>query len=356
MNRIIHFFALAALFIISSCGNSSNNDAATTADTEFQTFGNVRLVTFRYLTQDREVIAEFEKRYRIKVDVTVLPAGEILQRVQNNSLGGDVVITPSLEDIVRLKSFNFLQPFYVDAFAEGNLDDRFMDDKGFYAGLSRWTMAAIYNPNAVAESEVLTYKGLAKLPLRGIRMGMAHPDSSGLAGVVAGLSQIVNNQGAVLWTKLMLEGVTKPMRGSDYDQLDRMLAGELDMAFVSHGAALRWFLNGDPQHFAAAETWKIKYPRTETDNVNFMNMTCVGLINNAPNRPQAIQFIDFLFQQEAQEKLGDAIFEYPTEVYSNTGDYLAGLMDYPGRRLTADQLEDALPIGWEIINRLAAGE
>ncbi|MEM9836012.1 MAG: extracellular solute-binding protein, partial [Bacteroidota bacterium] len=347
--------SLLLLLLLASCENKSK-DNATTVTANQQTYGTVNLVTFRHLVQDQEIVKAFEERYRLKVNVEVVPAATIIRRAQEGVLGGDVVITPTLEDIVRLKNFDQLQPFFVDAFSRGNVDDGYLDDQGYFAGLSRWTMAAVFNPNAVAIEEVSTYKNIAKLPLRGIRIGMAHPDSSGLAATVAGLTRIVNDRAATLWTKLLYDGLTGSMIGNDYDVMDRMLKGDLDVAFVSSGAAVRWFLNGNPTHFKAAEAWRVKYPATETDEVNFFNMTSIGVIKNAPNRPQALQFIDFLFKKENQEKMGDAIFEYPTEAFSISNDYLSGIRGAPGRKISATETASRLPLAWGIINQVASGE
>ncbi|MEL6274458.1 MAG: extracellular solute-binding protein [Bacteroidota bacterium] len=355
MARLFYLGTVCLLCLLVACGGKTNseNESTGTVTPPAANQAGIKLITYRYLVQDQEIVEAFEQKFGAQIDVERLPISEIIQKAQNNQLIGDVVMVPTLEDATRLKNFGRLQPFYVDAFAKGNVDDGYQDDEGYYAGLSRWTMAAIYNPNAVAIDEVRTYKGLAKLPARGIRLGLAHPDSSGLAATVAGIARIVNDKGAALWAKLLLEGAQGGAYGSDYDQLDRMLKGDLDIAFVSSGAAIRWFLNGDPDHFAAAEAWRVKYPRTETDQVNFFNMTSIGVLANSPNRELALRFINYLFQKEQQEKMGDAIFEYPNEAFSLTNDYLLGVFDTPGREINTNELESRLPLAWGIINRLA---
>lgn len=355
MNRLFLIPFILLFTLLAGCGDSSSSQGATVANAQDKTYGTINLTTFRYLVQDQEMIKAFEQRYRLKVNVEVVPTATIIRRAQEGTLRGDLVITPTLEDIVRLKNFGQLQPFYVNAFSEGNVDDVYLDDQGYYAGLSRWTMAAVYNTKSVAQEELATYKNLATLPVRGIRVGMAHPDSSGLAGTVAGISRVVNDQAAALWTKILYKGLTGSMAGSDYDVMNRMLAGEIDVAFVGSGAAVRWFLNGDPTHFEASKAWQVKFPKTETDNVNFFNMTCLGMVKNAPNRDQALQLIDFFYLKENQEKFGEAVFEYPVEAFSMSNEYLDGIFDNLGRSVSATEIADRLPLAWGIINDVAAG-
>ena len=352
--KIIPFFSLCCLLLlIGSCGGNSSSNSQRQPTINGGAEQVLDLVTYRMLPAEREIIAAFEQQTGVQVNVIRKTSKQIIQEAQDNSLSGDLVMFPTLEDAVRLRNFDVLQPFFVDAFTDGSVDDRYLDNEGYYAGLTRWTMAAIYQPNTVAVDEVSSYINLAKMPERGIRLGLAHPDSSGLAGVISGLYRVVNPQGAQLWTQILLNGKTGPMAGNDADQLDRMLAGEIDVALVNIGAALRWFLNGDPLHFEAAETWRIKYPETQMDGVNFINISGVAMLANAPHRNLAAAFINHLFQKENVETLSNALFEYPNQAFAQPNDYLLSVMEVPGRQVNVEQLEEYIPQAWAIINNIA---
>ncbi len=317
----------------------------------------VRLMTWRYLPQDAAIIRAFENRYAVKVDVIVRPMAEIVaDAVAGKQLQADVLIVPTLEDAVRLKGFNALQPFFVDAFTNGDVGDRYLDNEGYWAGLSRWTMVTVFNPNSVTPNEASSYSGILKAVQRGQRLGIAHPDSSGLAGVVAGLHLNINPDAAALWAKTMYEKSVGGPQGSDYDQLDRMLAGQLDLAFISLGAAVRWFLNGDPQHFAAAEQWRVRFPRTTATDINFFNMTCVTMPANTPNRDMAARLIDFLFQRDSQETISNGWFEFPAQTFAEANNYLFGFPDVIGLKVSGEETENSLPAAWGIINGVAEAQ
>jgi len=317
----------------------------------------LRLLTWRYLAQDQEVIKAFETRYAATVEVIVRPMKDIIaDAVAGKALNADVLIVPTLEDAVRLRGFNALQPFFVDAFTNGDVADRFLDNEGYWAGLTRWTMVSVFNPKAVTSTEASSYLGLAKLTGRGIRLGVAHPDSSGLAGVVSGLHQNLNPDAAALWARTIYTKSVGGPQGNDQDQLERMLAGDLDVAFVSLGNAVRWFLNGNPRHFAAAEAWRVRFPHTGATNMNFYNMTCVTMPANALDRNLAAKMIDFLFQQNIQEILTTAWFEFPSQTFAETNDYLYGFPDNIGLKVSGEEIENSLPAAWGIINQIAEAQ
>lgn len=355
--------ALALILSVAACGNdkpaASNTGGIKAGPGSLnQSAGNtVKLMTWRYLVQDKEIIRDFETKYSVKVDVTVRPMADIItDAVAGTKLDADVLIVPTLEDAARLQGFGALQPFFVDAFTNGDVGDRYLDNEGYWAGLTRWTMASVYNPNAVTTEEAGSYKGIVQATTRNIRLGVAHPDSSGLAGVVAGLYTNLNPGAAQLWAKTIYERSTGGPQGSDHDQMERLLNGEIDMAFVSMGAAVRWFLNGNPQHFAAAEAWRVRFPRTEATDINFFNMTCITMPANSPNRQLGARLINHFYDKQAQEVLTNSWFEFPCETFTEANAYLYGFPDNIGNKVSGEDIDKNLGNAWAIINEVASGQ
>ncbi|OAV44730.1 ABC transporter substrate-binding protein [Lewinella sp. 4G2] len=351
MLTTLRFTLLAILLCLVSC-KSDRKPASKTTPGERPV--GLTVVTWRHLAQDAAIIKAFEDRMRIDVKVVIKPMREIMAGAAAGAgLEGDVVLVPTLEDAARLRGFDVLQPFFVNAFTQGEVSDAYVDNEGYYSGLTRWTMATVYNPNAVTAEEASTYRGVLEAPLRGIRLGAAHPDSSGLAGVIAGLNATLNQQAADFWAQGIYNKAAGGLQGNDYDVLERMLAGELDMAFVSSGAVMRWFLNGNQTHYAAGDAWRVKLPRTQATDDNFMNMTCITVPATAPNRVMALNFIDYLYEKNVQTQLTDAYFEYPTQSFTESNEYLYGIRDVIGRKPVVEVLENNLPLAWSLINREA---
>ena len=93
MRPIYYLIILATLLLMTACGGGSE---ATTADgSEARPTKTIRLLTWRYLPQDREWVRKFEKRYNVGVAVTVKPVGEIIRAAQaNQTTGSDLILPP----------------------------------------------------------------------------------------------------------------------------------------------------------------------------------------------------------------------------------------------------------------------
>ena len=351
--------ALAVVFTALACNDKSAKQApvikAGPGAIAGQTAGGkVRFVTTRFRTQDADLIKTFEQQNGVEVEVVVRSASEIVRAAADKqSLSADVVLVPTLEDAARLRGFGALQPFFVQAFTSGEIGDKYLDNEGYWAGLTQWSMVAVYNPLVVSLDETSSYQGIVSAANRGVRIGVAHPDSSGLAGVVAGIYNAVSPQAASVWTELIYRRANGGLAGNDAYQMERLRRGEIDLAFVSLGAATRWILNGDPTHFKAGETWRIQYPRTPVNNNNFFNMTCLTMPADAPNRDGAVRLINYLYGQEVQAQLSTNWFEYPVHVYAKADDYILQNMQDIGRKLRGEVLEQNIPAAWSIINQTA---
>lgn len=354
MRHLPGIILLFVLLLVSACGGGSSADdrSQPTASQLGGEAPTLSILTYQHNAIEQQIVDAFERETNIKVNVYLQPMKNIISAAQNGTIGGDLVFFPTLEDAVRLRNFEVLQPFFVESFSDGTVDDRYVDNEGYYAGLRRWSMVAVYNFRQVAEGEVDSYLGLVKATDRGLRLGVAHPDSSGLAGIVGGLYRVVNPQAAALWTQTLNNRLTGTMSGNDYDQLERLKNGEIDIALVSVGALLRWTWGGNPENQAAADNWQARYPKTQTGDLNFVNISGLGLLAGAPNRSAASRFIDYLYQKENQELLGNYYKEYPTQVFAIPSDFLLGLRGAPGREVTVDQLEENIPQAWAILNNL----
>ena len=300
----------------------------------------MRILTTSWLAQDQTLLTEFEARYNTNIEVTVLTPAELRRAIATGQLPtAEVILTPTLEDAVALRAGDHLQPFFVNAFMDGNVADRYQDREGYYSGLTRYTMTAVYNPNALAEGEVTSYRGLLDAGQRGVRIGIPAEEHLGLTGTVAGLHAVLGEPAARLWNQGIRQYATGGMRGTPTATMDAMLRGELDAAFMNSGDIIRWFLDGNQDHYKAGELWRVRVPKTTASDDNIPNFRCITLRKDAGNRNLAMAYIDYLYEIPVQQRLSDAYFEWPCRTFAETNDYLHAFKGAPGR-IPMNTLED----------------
>ena len=132
MKRILlPLLTMCLMLVFAACGDGKKSGRTTGMQAgpgELSTKAvPVRLMTWRYLPQDAEVINAFQNKYSVKVDVIVRPMRDIVaDAVAGKQLQADVLLVPTLEDAARLKGFGALQPFFVEAFTNGDVADRYL--------------------------------------------------------------------------------------------------------------------------------------------------------------------------------------------------------------------------------------
>ncbi len=348
MYRIVSLsLLLFCLLCLTACGGDKPGAAAAPPAAAPHGGPAVTVYMSLYQPQHAELFAEFEERTGTRVIVLRRQPGEMLGLAAEGNLTGDLAITPDLEYAVALRAAGALQPFFTDYFSTGNVLDAYLDTEGYYAGLTRWTMAVLYDPLRVAIGQVSKYHRLADPALKG-RIGIAHPDSSGLAGLLAGMAMSRDAQTASVYGRYLANNLPNGAFGNDYDQMRRLLNGEVDCVLVSSAAATRFFLSGNAADFEANSRFRYMYPTT-AEGINLPNATCITMLKNAPNRDAALRLIDFLYEPESQLVLGSANFEYPVEKFAEMNEYLSTIADVPGNRLPLQEIENQLPIGFAIV-------
>ncbi len=108
------------------------------------------------------------------------------------------------------------------------------------------------------------------------------------------------------WAKGIVANMARPPQGGDRDQIAALLAGEGDIA-VSNTYYLGHLTKGDPKRF---EKVGVFFPN-QNDRGTHVNVSGGGVTRYAPNKDNAIKFLEFLASPAAQEVFAGSNFEYP---------------------------------------------
>ena len=301
MKRI--FFALFVLGLSMACKNTDRKEGNTPKQ-------EVNVYTHRHYPPDQELFAQFEKETGIQVNVVNASADELIQKMQleGTASPADVLITVDAGRLVRAKGKGLLQSVQsdiLDSIVPSHLRD---GDKQWFA-LTKRARVIVYAKDRIDPEQLSSYEDLASDVWKGrllIRSSSNIYNQSLMASLIANLGA----EKAKAWAAQIVDNMARDPKGNDRDQVKAVVAGEGDLAIVNTYYVGRMINSDDPVEANAGKGVGIYFPN-QNDRGTHVNISGAGVAKYAPNKGNAIRFIEFLASTEAQAVFAEANYEYP---------------------------------------------
>jgi iron(III) transport system substrate-binding protein len=156
----------------------------------------------------------------------------------------------------------------------------------------------------------MTYVALADPAYKGL---VCHRSSSNVYSQTL-MSAVIENYGeeaATAWAQGFVDNFARDPQGGDTDQLRGLVSGECDISISNtyyFARALRREVSGLPEEAMANIGWV--FPSQNAEGAH-MNLSGGGVAANAPNRDNAITFLEYLASDQAQQYFSAGNDEYP---------------------------------------------
>jgi iron(III) transport system substrate-binding protein len=99
-------------------------------------------------------------------------------------------------------------------------------------------------------------------------------------------------------------------KGGDRDQIKAIAAGEGDVAVVNSYYLGNMLNSSSEEEVAAGNKVEILFPNQENRGTH-INVSGAGVAKHAPNKENAIKFIEYLASEKVQKVFAEANYEYP---------------------------------------------
>ena len=155
------------------------------------------------------------------------------------------------------------------------------------------------------------------------------------------LAAIVAQDGAEAaeaWAQGIVDNMARAPQGGDTDQIRAVAARECDVAIINHYYLARFMRSDNPGDQEIAEQIGVIFADLG-DGGAHVNVSGAGLAANAPNRENAIRFLQFLLTDDSQRLFAELTNEYPvipSVTYDN--DVLDAFGAYASDDLNVDEL------------------
>ncbi len=301
MKNIVLVLAAMVLF-------SCKNDAKKEQDNK--TTQEVNVYTHRHYEADQQLFQQFEEQTGIKVNVINASADELIQKMtlEGENSPADVLITVDAGRLHRAKTSDLLQTIsssVLDSIIPSNLKDA---DNQWFA-LTKRARVIAYAKDRVNPDELSTYENLTDEKWNKkllIRSSSNIYNQSLLASIIAHKGE----EDAKAWAEGLVENMARSPKGNDRDQVKAVVAGEGDLAIVNTYYIGLLANSDNPEERKAAEGVGIYFPNQETTGTH-MNVSGAGVAKHAPNKENAVKFIEYLVSEEAQKLFASSNYEYP---------------------------------------------
>lgn len=271
--------------------------------------GELNLYSSRHYDTDERLYSDFTEATGITINRIEGNADELIARMDAEAENSpvDVFLTVDTVRITRAKEMGLLQP--VDSpVLEAAIPAYLQDEDNHWFAFSQRARILFYDKSDV-ENPPRTYQDLANPEYEG-QVCIRSSTNVYTQNIVAALTAHLGEEAVGDWAKGVVANFARDPQGGDTDQLRGIVSGECDIAMSNtyyYARALRRDVSGLSD---SADQIGWVFPNQDDIGAH-MNISGGGVAANAPNRDNAIRFLEYLASEQAQKYFSEGNDEYP---------------------------------------------
>lgn len=271
--------------------------------------GELNLYSSRHYDTDERLYSEFSDATGITINRIEGKADELLARMQAEGANSpaDILLTVDTSRLARAKDQGLLQSIDSDVL-EARLPQYLQDADNQWFGLSQRARIIFYNKDTV-DTPPRSYAELADPAYQGqicIRSSSNEYNQTLLAAIITHEGE----EAATRWAEGVVANMARAPQGGDTDQLRGLVSGECDISV------------SNTYYFARSIRTDVSGVSSNIDKIGWifpdqggagahMNLSGGGVAAHAPNRDNALAFMEYLASDKAQQYFSAGNDEYP---------------------------------------------
>ena len=312
--------------------------------------GEVNIYSSRHYDTDEQLYSEFTEKTGITVNRIEADADELIARMKAEGANSpaDVFIAVDTSRLERAKNEGILQPAE-SAVLEDRIPAKLQDADNEWFGFSQRARVIFYDKEAVSEPPQ-TYADLADPKFEGL---ICIRSSTNTYNQTL-LASIIENQGeeaAKAWAEGVVANMARAPQGGDTDQLRGIVSGECGIAV------------SNTYYFARAIRTDVEGLSSDLDRIGWVfpdqggngthvNLSGAGLAANAPNKDNAVAFLEYLASDQAQVYFSYGNDEYPAVEGVERAESVKALGEFEADDVSLSEVAKQLPRAQEIFNEV----
>lgn len=300
---ILAAVALGALSLAACGQNEGSADKAGEA-------GVLNLYTARHYDADQKLYDLFAQKTGIDVKRIEGKPDELIARMKAEGANSpaDVFIAADAGALWRAQDAGLFQAANSDRLNQA-IPANLRAPDGQWFGFSRRARVVAYDPAKVKPDEIDDYAKLATSRFKG-KLCVRSGDNVYNLSLVGALIEAWGPERAKQWVEGVVANLARPPEGGDRDQIRAVAAGVCEVALTNSYYFIRMASGDDAGDRQIAQKLTLGFPSLDGQG-SHVNISGGGLAAHAPNRENAVKFLEFLASPEAQAIVTQSNFEFP---------------------------------------------
>ncbi|TCD14981.1 Fe(3+) ABC transporter substrate-binding protein [Oricola cellulosilytica] len=312
--------------------------------------GELNLYSSRHYDTDERLYSDFEKETGIKINRIEGKADELIERLkaEGENSPADVLLTVDAGRIWRAADAELLAPVESEVLEE-RIPEALQHPDNLWFGFSTRARLVFYSKERVSEPPQ-TYADLADPKYQG---QVCARSSSNIYMLSLLASRIAKDgeEAAEAWARGLKDNLARDPQGGDTDQLRGIVSGECDIAVANSyyfARALRSEVDGLS---GSIDQIGWVFPDQDGDGTH-INVSAGAVVKNAPNRENAVKFLEYLASDSAQEYFAAGNDEYPAVEGVGRSASVTKLGDFKADDLNLSALGEYQAAAQDIYNKV----
>jgi iron(III) transport system substrate-binding protein len=312
----------------------------------------LNLYSSRHYQTDESLYANFTKQTGIRVNRIEAGEDPLIERLKNEGTASpaDVLVTVDAGRLWRAEQLGLFQPVKSKVL-EARLPEHLRAANEQWFGFSARARVIVYNKATVNSADVQNYEDLANPKLKGKVCTRSGSHVYNLS-LMSALIEHWGERKAEDWARGVVANFARAPKGGDSDQILAVAAGECGVAISNSYYYVRLLKSDKPEDKKAMQAVALVWPNQKNTGTH-MNISGAAVLKSAPHRDAAVQYLEYLASDAAQNYFANGNNEWPVVKGVKVDNAaLASLGNFKMDTLNVSALGKNQPLAQKIFDRV----
>lgn len=270
----------------------------------------VNLYSARHYDTDFALYDTFTERTGIRVNLIEGGSDALIERIANEGeyTPADILITVDAGRLWRAQERGIFQPVKSEVL-EQRIPTHLREPGGHWFGLSKRARVIVHGKDSPLADAVARYEDLADAELLG-KVCMRSSSNIYNLSLMSSLIDALGAAAAEEWARGVVTNFARLPQSNDTGNLAAVASGECGLTLANTYYVGRWLASSEETDQRMVDRITVVFPNQD-DRGTHVNISGAGVTRHAPNRDNAVRFLEYLTSDFAQGLFAEGNNEYP---------------------------------------------